>query len=270
MAVEVLARAKLNLALHVVGRRADGYHLLDSLVGFAAVGDVVRARASGVLSLTVTGPMGAGLGAGPDNLVLRAAALVGPAALELEKHLPLASGIGGGSADAAATLQALVALGGRMPSEAQVLGLGADVPVCLHGRPVRMEGIGEVLTPVGLPPAWVVLVNPGVEVSTPAVFRALQSRSNASMGAVPRFADAVELAGWLAARRNDLQAPALGLRPEIGAVLAALEGVEGCLLARMSGSGATCFGLFAEARAAEAAAQALARPGWWVKAAALQ
>ncbi|MCW1920038.1 4-(cytidine 5'-diphospho)-2-C-methyl-D-erythritol kinase [Rhodobacter sp. KR11] len=269
--IERRARAKVNLALHVTGRRGDGYHLLDSLVGFADFGDVVRVRASDVMSLTVTGPMAAGLGAGEDNLVLRAARLMGrPAAITLDKHLPLASGIGGGSADAAATLRALADLHGvDLPDPAAVLGLGADVPVCLLGRPARMAGIGEDLTPLRLPPAHLVLVNPGVTVSTPEVFRALTRRDNPPLPVMGDVPDAAALADWLAGTRNDLQEPALRLRPQIGAVLAALNAVPGCLVARMSGSGATCFGLFAEAALAEAAALSLARPGWWVQFGAL-
>ena len=269
--VEGLARAKVNLALHVTGRREDGYHLLDSLVAFADFGDVVRVRPAEDLSLTVTGPMAAGLGAGEDNLVLRAARLMGrPAAITLEKSLPLASGIGGGSADAAATLQAMARLFGLdLPDPAAVLGLGADVPVCLLGRPARMAGIGEDLTPISLPPAYLVLVNPGFAVSTPQVFRALTRRDNPPLGTIPGFADARDLAAWLTATRNDLQAAAVTLRPEIAEVLAVIEATPDCLLARMSGSGATCFGLYAEARAAARAAARLARAGWWVQAGAL-
>ncbi|NBZ86969.1 4-(cytidine 5'-diphospho)-2-C-methyl-D-erythritol kinase [Stagnihabitans tardus] len=272
MAAEVsrLARAKINLALHVTGRRGDGYHLLDSLVCFAEVGDVIRVARAEDLSLKVTGPMGAGLTAGEDNLVLRAARLMPSAAIVLEKHLPLASGIGGGSADAAATLLALAELHGvPLPEAGAVLGLGADVPVCLAGSPARMRGIGEDLTPVTLPPAHLVLVNPGFGISTPEVFRALTSRENPPLAGIPRFVDVAALAAWLARTRNDLEPAALRLRPGISEVLAALTAQEGCLLARMSGSGATCFGLFAEAEAAKSAALSLTRPGWWVRAAAL-
>ena len=268
--VERLARAKVNLALHVTGLRGDGYHLLDSLVCFAEMGDVIRVSQAKGSSLTVTGPMGAGLTAGEDNLVLRAARLMPPAAIELEKHLPLASGIGGGSADAAATLLALAELhGAPLPEAGAVLALGADVPVCLAGSPARMRGIGEDLTPVTLPPAHLVLVNPGFGVPTPDVFRALTSRENPPLSDIPAFADAAALATWLAGTRNDLEPAALRLRPEISGVLAALAAQKGCLLARMSGSGATCFGLFAGAEAAEAAAQSLTRPGWWVQSAAM-
>jgi 4-diphosphocytidyl-2-C-methyl-D-erythritol kinase len=271
-----LARAKVNLALHVVGRRADGYHLLDSLVVFAEFGDRITVAPGQGLRLTVTGPQGGGLAADDDNLCLRAArAMAGPGAqITLEKHLPVASGIGGGSADAAATLQALARLWRvPLPDAAAVLALGADVPVCLAGRPARMEGVGEVLSLLPpLPAAWLVLVNPGVAVSTPAVFRALERRDNARLPAtLPRLATAGELAAFLMMQRNDLEAPAMALAPVIGQVRSALSAQSGCLMARMSGSGATCFGLFPDALNAAAAAAALrqAQPGWWVKAAEL-
>ena len=265
------APAKINLALHVTEQRSDGYHLLDSIVVFAGVGDWVTASPADRLSLTVTGPRGAGL-SGDDNLVLRAARTLGiGAALELEKHLPVASGIGGGSADAAATLRALCAMtGAALPDAAAVLALGADVPVCLVGRPVRMQGVGEVLTPLPpLPECYVVLVNPGVAVATPAVFKALLRKDNPAMAEMPSCGSTLELAAWLREQRNDLEAPAIGLAPVIADVKAALEARPGCLLARMSGSGATCFGLFASEELAVAAATALREdaPAWWVAAA---
>ena len=270
--VQRIARAKVNLALHVVGRRADGYHLLDSLVAFADFGDVVTVEPAPSLSLSITGPMAADLSAGPDNLVLKAAQMLGSplgAAITLEKRLPIASGIGGGSADAAATMQALGAIWGcALPDAGQVLALGADVPVCLAGQSCRMAGIGDQISPLALPPAHLVLVNPGVGLSTAAVFGALLCRDNPPLPPAAPMPDAVALAAYLGHCRNDLEAPALSLVPQIGAVLAALQGQTGCLLARMSGSGATCFGLFASASAAEAAATALrAQSGaWWVQA----
>ena len=270
--VQRIARAKVNLALHVVGRRADGYHLLDSLVAFADFGDVVTVEPAPSLSLSITGPMAADLSAGPDNLVLKAAQMLGSplgAAITLEKRLPIASGIGGGSADAAATMQALGAIWGcALPDAGQVLALGADVPVCLAGQSCRMAGIGDQISPIALPPAHLVLVNPGVGLSTAAVFGALLCRDNPPLPPAAPMPDAVALAAYLGHCRNDLEAPALSIVPQIGAVLAALQGQKGCLLARMSGSGATCFGLFASASAAEAAATALrAQSGaWWVQA----
>jgi 4-diphosphocytidyl-2-C-methyl-D-erythritol kinase len=274
------APAKVNLTLRVTGRRPDGYHLLDSLVVFAGVGDRLTVAPAPDLSLAVTGPFGPGLAAEPDNLVLRAAhslaaaaGVVARGALTLEKNLPVASGIGGGSADAAAALGLLArAWGVSLPDgtlDALALGLGADVPVCLARRPVRMAGIGEILAPVpALPPLGLVLVNPGVACPTAAIFRA---RAAAGAGfsatdAVPpaeRFATPASLAAALGASGNDLEAPAIAMAPIIAAVLAALRAQPGCLLARMSGSGATCFGLFPDAAAASRAARALVGAGWW-------
>jgi 4-diphosphocytidyl-2-C-methyl-D-erythritol kinase len=273
------APAKVNLTLRVVGRRADGYHLLDSLVVFAGVGDRLTVRPSAGLSLVVTGPFGAGLAAESDNLVLRAArglaeaaGIVARGALTLEKTLPLASGIGGGSADAAAALRLLARFWGvALPPEAMhrlALGLGADVPVCLAGRAARMGGIGEVLAPVeALPPLGLVLVNPLVACPTPAVFRA-----RAASGAGFSPADAVPastmrtpaaFAAALAVSGNDLEAPAIAVAPVIAGVLSSLRARPGCLLARMSGSGATCFGLFADAAEAARVAASLPDAGWW-------
>lgn len=260
------APAKLNLTLHVTGRRADGYHLLDSLVVFLALGDVVTVS-PGPLALELTGPFAADLAADPDNLCLRAARLAGRAArISLEKNLPVASGIGGGSADAAAVLRALDA---RPPGLGM---LGADLPVCLAGRPARMRGLGEILTPLPpLPALHVLLVNPGRGLSTPQVFKALRHRDNAPMpDPLPDISDAAALIDFLRDCRNDLEAPAIGLLPEIAACLGAIRD-RGARLARMSGSGATCFGLFASAAEARAARDRIARtnPGWWVAASGL-
>lgn len=272
MAIEEFAAAKLNLALHVTGRRADGYHLLDSLVVFAGVGDRVTVQPADALSLCVTGPEAAGLTAGEDNLVLRAARAFGAgrgALITLDKCLPLASGIGGGSADAAATLRALSRLW-RLPppGAAEVLALGADVPVCLAGRPARMSEIGERLAPVPrLPEAAVLLVNPRAAVATPAVFQALKRKDNAALEVLPpAFGTPAALAAWLSRQRNDLEAPAVMVAPAIADALTAIR-KAGPLITRMSGSGATCFGLFATPGEAEAAAGAIAtgHPGWWVR-----
>jgi 4-diphosphocytidyl-2-C-methyl-D-erythritol kinase len=272
MAIEEFAAAKLNLALHVTGQRADGYHLLDSVVVFAGVGDRVTVAPADALSLRVTGPEAAGLTAGEDNLVLRAARILGAgrgARITLDKRLPLASGIGGGSADAAATLRALSRFWRLpLPGAVEVLSLGADVPVCLAGRPARMSGIGERLTPVPrLPEAAVLLVNPRVAVATPAVFRGLTRTDNAALEVMPpAFGTPAALAAWLSRQRNDLEAPAVAVAPAIADTLAAIR-ETGPLIARMSGSGATCFGLFAAPAEAEAAAGAVAagHPGWWVR-----
>ncbi|MDT8857244.1 4-(cytidine 5'-diphospho)-2-C-methyl-D-erythritol kinase [Paracoccaceae bacterium Fryx2] len=279
MAAEVFAPAKINLTLHVTGQRADGYHLLDSLVVFAEVGDTVTVAPADTLRLTITGPQAAALPVTDDNLVLRAARALDPArgaAITLEKVLPVASGIGGGSADAAATLRALSALWGvPLPGPQAVLRLGADVPVCLAGVPVRMTGVGEGLVPLAhpLPQGWLVLANAGVHVSTPAVFRAMARRDNPAMPRdLPRLRSLPELAAFLQMQRNDLEAAAVGLAPVIARCKAALSALPGCLMARMSGSGATCFGLFADPLTATAAARTLqaAEPGWWVAAGAVR
>ncbi len=278
------AWAKVNLYLHVVGRRDDGYHLLDSLVAFAQVGDTVEAQADDAVTLVLDGPGAALLGDDGNNLVIRAARALAARAriktgarLRLIKRLPVAAGIGGGSADAAATLRALSDLWGvSLPSAdlaALALSLGADVPVCLGGRAVSMGGIGEVLTPApALPPAWLLLVNPRISLETPAVFRARQGdfSTPAPLDRVPR--DAADLAELLSARRNDLTTAAITLVPAIGEILARLSAIPGCLLARMSGSGATCFALFAREDQARAAQSVLedSQPQWWVAAAPLQ
>jgi 4-diphosphocytidyl-2-C-methyl-D-erythritol kinase len=265
------APAKINLALHVTGRRADGYHLLDSLVVFARVGDTLAARPSARLTLAIAGPFAEGLSAGPDNLVLRAARLVGVGAeLTLTKILPVASGIGGGSADAGAALRLLSRLSGKpVPPPGHLLALGADVPVCVASRACRMSGIGEVLDPVSVPACWLVLANPGVPVPTGAVFAALRRRDSPPLEALSGRPGLEAFCGWAMRARNDLEAPAIGLRPVIGEVIAALAAQRGCRIARMSGSGATCFGVFAREADARAAADAIrqGRPDWWVEAA---
>jgi len=269
-----LARAKVNLCLHVTGQRPDGYHLLDSIVAFPKVGDLVEIERSKTTSLTLGGPFGADLAADGDNLVLRAALLVNlPVSIRLTKSLPIASGIGGGSADAAATIRALAQIGGRNPTQQEMLGLGADVPVCLASVPTRMRGIGDRLDPLpALPECWCVLVNPGFACPTAPIFAALASKSNPPIHAMPsRFADPAMFFEFLHGTRNDLQQPAIALNPEIGAVIDRVASCEGCGFARMSGSGATVFGLFEDAETALAAADALRGEGstWWVAAAPL-
>jgi 4-diphosphocytidyl-2-C-methyl-D-erythritol kinase len=271
------APAKVNLTLHVTGRREDGYHLLDSLVVFGPAQDQLHAAPSDGLSLTLAGPFSAGLAAEADNLVLRAARALAAwagrppqAALVLEKHLPVASGIGGGSADAAAALRLLARLWSLdVPGAAMArlaAGLGADVPVCLACRPARMAGIGDLLTPAPqLPPCGMLLVNPGVALATADVFRARTGPLTQAAAWPGSWPDAAAMAGDLSAQHNDLEPPALGLCPPVGAVLAALRATPGCLLARMSGSGATCFGLFADAAAASQAGDNLPA-AWWRKA----
>jgi 4-diphosphocytidyl-2-C-methyl-D-erythritol kinase len=278
MAVTAFAPAKVNLYLHVTGRRDDGYHLLDSLVAFVDVGDRLTAAPAESLSLLIDGPEGADLAAvGDDNLVLRAARLLADragitagAALHLEKHLPIAAGIGGGSSDAAAALLALNRLWRLSLNEEALCSLGArlgaDVPACLYRRAVWVGGIGERLDPAGpLPDTGILLVNPRRALPTAAVFAARRG----PFGDVERFAPvpnkASALARALMPRRNDLTEAAIGLVPEIAAVLARLGRLPGSLLARMSGAGATCFALFANRAAAEEARKvvAAAEPRWW-------
>ncbi|MEX1152638.1 4-(cytidine 5'-diphospho)-2-C-methyl-D-erythritol kinase [Parvibaculum sp.] len=274
------APAKINLSLRVMGRRTDGYHELQSLVVFAHCGDRVMAEPADELTLVMRGPFAAALAGDPDNLVLHAARLLrertgvkAGARLALEKNLPVASGIGGGSADAAATLRALVRLWGTDPGAAALremaLSLGADVPVCLDARPAMMSGIGEKIVRLAtLPRFHLVLVNPGIALSTAEVFRGLSAPLLEGMPVaptVPTFATLDELAAWLVGAANDLEAPARRLAPEVGTVLAALEASGECRLARMSGSGTTCFGVYAREMAARAAAATIAQahPDWW-------
>lgn len=274
-----LAPAKVNLALHVTGRRDDGYHLLDSLVVFTTFGDSIHVATSDTDGFGISGPYASGISDSSDNLVLRARDLLrrlspdrpcGPVHIRLGKNLPVASGVGGGSSDAAATLLALVRhwklplAAGRLAAEA--LALGADLPMCLAARPLIARGIGEALSPVpALPSLPLVLANPGVAVSTPAVFRALVHRDNPPLPALPPIGGPEAIADWLAMTRNDLEMPARAAAPAIGDALHALR-QEGAALARMSGSGATCYGLFADMLTAQAAAKAIAarHPDWFV------
>ena len=279
-AVVLEAPAKVNLALHVTGLRKDGYHLLDSLVAFGGAADRLVLQPADHLHLAVTGPFAKGLEREPDNLIVRAARLLAKSLdhpptghVTLEKHLPIASGIGGGSADAAATLLGLLRLWERTirdeTLEQIALELGADVPMCLEGACLKAGGIGDELEkgpilPKGLA---IVLINPQIPISTPEIFKSLKSRDNDPMGPIPSaFLSVKALADWLGDQRNDLQMAAIEQAPVIEMVLQALLDEGDCLFARMSGSGATCFGLFASAQEAEAAARHLtfSHPNWWV------
>ncbi|MDR3518033.1 MAG: 4-(cytidine 5'-diphospho)-2-C-methyl-D-erythritol kinase [Azospirillaceae bacterium] len=276
------APAKINLYLHVLGVRPDGYHDLDSLVAFARVCDTVAVTVAEQPALTIDGPFGAPLAAEPPtgNLVWRAlhalAEAVGRApavAIRLTKELPLASGIGGGSSDAAACLRALTRLWRLDPHDRRLrdvaAGLGADVPVCLAGVSAYFGGIGDqVEAAPALPSCPVVVVNPGVPLSTPAVFKARRGPFSAAARLIEIPYDVVALATLLEQRRNDLADAARGLDPAIDPVLDSLDAAPGCLLARLSGSGATCFGLFRDADdAGRAAARIHAEhPAWWVRA----
>ncbi|MEM9210369.1 MAG: 4-(cytidine 5'-diphospho)-2-C-methyl-D-erythritol kinase [Pseudomonadota bacterium] len=264
------ARAKVNLALHVTSQTQDGYHCLDSLVAFADVGDRLTFSPADHLNLSITGPFAGDLSPNADNLVLRAARLMGapPVLITLEKNLPVASGIGGGSADAAATIRGLSRLtSSDLPGIEQQVALGADVPVCIFGHACRMQGIGEVIEPLeGFSGLNVVLVNPGVAVSTRDVFDGLSSKTNSSLPDFVRFDDLC-----LSELRNDLERPARAICPEIDDVLSALS-ESGSYLARISGSGATCYGVFATEENARHAADHLSQqyPDWWVTSAALR
>ncbi|MEM9522630.1 MAG: 4-(cytidine 5'-diphospho)-2-C-methyl-D-erythritol kinase [Pseudomonadota bacterium] len=267
--VDAHAPAKINLALHVTGRRPDGYHLLDSLVAFAAIGDEITCKPSDDLTFRVTGPHAAGVPTGPENLVLRAAGIMGVerVSIELNKHLPVAAGLGGGSSDAAATLRALSKLTGHpLPAGDALLRLGADVPVCLRGQSARIRGIGERIDSIVIPALAAVLINPGVSVSTSEIFRALPQKTRPPMPeTMPEWKTVDELSTWLTAQRNDLETPAIAFRPIIADALAALRN-DDVLLARMSGSGATCFGICSDAKTARNVAKRIAdaHPDWWV------
>lgn len=270
-----LARAKINLWLRVVGRRADGYHLLDSLVAFTDLADTLEVSPSDGLSLVLEGPEAPSLAGEADNLVLRAARLlagragVSPrAALRLAKHIPVAAGLGGGSADAAATLHALVDLW-RLALPVEELfdlaaALGADVPMCLAGRPALVSGVGEVLRPAPpLPPCAILLVNPRTPLATSEVFAARRGPFSAPMAGPSSWPDLGGLVAALAARGNDLADAAISLRPAIADLLAALGRTEGVRYAAMSGSGATCFALYDDVDAAGGAAAGLPEHWWW-------
>lgn len=278
------APAKINLTLRVTGRRADGYHELCSVVCFASTGDVLRLSGGSALDLSVDGETAAQAGDVSDNLVLKAARALQSQMPDLKvghfhltKRLPVAAGLGGGSADAAAALRLLARLNELAPVDWRLMraarATGADVPVCLDPRPRIMRGIGELLSgPLALPKLDAVLVNPRVVCPTAAVFKNLGELSEGEDPAakllekndVPEFGALIEA---LKRSKNDLEAPALSLVPVIGEILAALRGTSGCTLARMSGSGATCFGLFASAAAANAASAHLqsSYPDWWIQ-----
>lgn len=269
-----IARAKVNLYLRVTGRRADGYHLLDSLAVFADAKDIVTAGHAEDLTLDIRGAEAEALTGEADNLVLRAARALAEAtgrapkaAITLTKLLPVASGIGGGSADAAAALRVLDALWetglDAAALEAIAAQLGADVPVCVASRPARMMGVGEILSAAPeLPACGLLLANPRIALPTPQVFRARRGEFSPPAEMPGRLADAAALADWLRPLGNDLQDAALSLCAAIAEVLSAIAAQPGCLLARMSGSGATCFGLFATPAQAQAAAKALPA-AWW-------
>jgi 4-diphosphocytidyl-2-C-methyl-D-erythritol kinase len=277
------APAKVNLTLRILGKRADGYHDLESLVVFAGIADQVRLTLDAPLGLDVDGPTAAAAGDVADNLVLRAARelLARTDGLRcgrfaLAKHIPVAAGLGGGSSDAAAALRLIMRVNGIARGNPRLMdaarATGADVPVCLDPRPRIMRGTGDLLSaPLDLPTLPAVLVNPGVPVPTRDVFGKLrlapgERRGEASEIAAAQLKDRDALLAYLKSQPNDLEAPAIALQPVVAEVLGELAPLDGCLLARMSGSGATCFGLFETDAAATRAAKALStpHPGWWV------
>lgn len=280
--ITTIARSKVNLFLHVTGKRNDGYHLLESLVVFPEWGDKITVKKSKSLTLEVTGPFSKMIGSTEENLALKAAHLLKHEAgsndgahIILEKNLPVAAGIGGGSADAAAVLKSLNMLwniGFSNDHLGQIgLTLGADIPVCLYGKPAMMSGIGEQISGLQeFPKFHILLVNPGISVSTRDVFSQLKISEKIVSLYDFNGRTARELFIKLAAMRNDLEAPALEVAPVIDAVLSTIKLQKGCHLARMSGSGATCFGLFEEEEAAQMAARDIqaSHPDWWVQVAA--
>ena len=281
-----LAPAKINLTLRIFGRRADGLHELESLVAFAPFGDRLTLWPDGSLDLKVSGPMAAGAGPLADNLVLRAARALAEriegvtlGRFALSKRLPSGAGLGGGSADAAAALRLIAKANGLGLDDRRIheaaRATGADIPVCIDSRPRVMRGIGEILSaPVALPKLGILIVHPGLALPTGPVFKALglapgeQYAKTPSPSAPGEAANRDALLAWLAAGRNDLERAAISIAPQIADVLSAIAGLAGCRLARMSGSGSACFGLFDSGRAAAAAAKRLAatRPSWWVRA----
>jgi 4-diphosphocytidyl-2-C-methyl-D-erythritol kinase len=284
--VSEAASAKLNLALHVTGRRADGYHSLEMLVAFADLADELEAAPAARDTLTITGPFAAALGNSESNLVLKAlaafrarwpGALPAGLSLRLHKNLPVAAGLGGGSADAAAALRLFARIGQGSFPFADLLAiattLGADVPMCLYSLPAEVRGLGEIVLPLKqFPAAHVVLVNPLVPVVTADVFRRLARRDNP--GLPPRvdpLARPAQLGLWLGETRNDLEPPAMALVPAIADIKRHLAAIDGCILARMSGSGGTVFGLFGSSAQAHQAAHDLRMlwPDYWVAAAPL-
>jgi 4-diphosphocytidyl-2-C-methyl-D-erythritol kinase len=302
-----LAPAKINLTLRISGRRADGYHELESLVAFAPFGDRLTFSPNGPLDLDVSGPMADGAGPVAGNLVLRAARALADridglrlGRFALHKELPSGAGLGGGSADAAAALRLIARASGIRLDDPRVhdaaLAAGADVPVCLDPRPRVMRGIGEILSaPTTLPQLGIVIIHPGFPLPTGPVFKALglapgqpyaggRSRSGGVRpeaalreqpsygGGTPQLPQQREsLLAWLACEHNDLEAPAIATAPAVAGVLAVIAGLAGCRLARMSGSGSACFGLFDGGEAAATAAKhvASAQPSWWVRAGVL-
>lgn len=267
---EVFAPAKVNLTLHVTGQRDDGYHLLDSLVCFPSIGDRLTFQPSEKMALTIHNAPD--LPTDGSNLVMQAAQMVlggDPHAMELFKSLPIAAGIGGGSGNAGAVFRYAADRAGTAYDPIQVSMLGADVPVCVASKPQRFQGIGEIVTPIDPWPqsAYMLLVNPRVPVSTPQIFTALEQKSNPPMPAdLPHLGTIDDLVSFIASQRNDLQGPAIAQQPVIAEVIDTITATPGCLFARMSGSGATCFGIYDTHEQVLKAAASIGsiRADWWV------
>ncbi|MDA1238460.1 MAG: 4-(cytidine 5'-diphospho)-2-C-methyl-D-erythritol kinase [Proteobacteria bacterium] len=268
---KLLAPAKINLTLHVTSQRSDGLHLLDSLIVFTKLGDILSFKSANKTSLSVTGLERFSFPVDQNNIILKAANLAGSGyqrEIFLKKILPVSSGIGGGSADAAATLRDIAHLGFSV-SQKEIFNLGADVPACLKCQPLRVQGVGETFQVI---PNWpkggaLILVNPRIPLSTSKVFNALLRKDNEPMETkIPFFKNIKSLANFVLKNRNDLQDTSIKLEPEISKVLISIKKTEGCLIARMSGSGATCFGLFETLRGANEAASRLRKdfPNWWI------
>lgn len=274
----IQAPAKVNLYLHVIGRRDDGYHLLDSLFVFVKDGDVIEVKESDSLSLNICGPYADALTGGDENIVLKSAKLLAKtcnrkplAAITLKKNLPVAAGIGGGSTDAAATLKALIKLWNlKVPDPLLyeiALNLGADVPSCLKAKPVQVSGIGEILTPApDLPTLFLVLVNPNRPVFTPDVFKLRKSVFSQPNPFTQKMTDFEDFIKALSVRQNDLSDAACQIEPAVAEILQVLNEYPSCRLARMSGSGGTCFGVFSTEREASLCCKNLhkMRPDWWI------
>lgn len=283
MTVRVFAPAKINLTLHVTGQRKDGYHLLDSLVMFAGVGDVLTLTPAAENELTVSGPESKGVPTDARNLVMQVASTLWqdqPHEIHLEKNLPAAAGIGGGSADAAACFRGLSLLmqhsdpafdAKQFADRAMrdLLNVGADIPMCMASKPARIGGIGDQIEVLDAAPKLaILLVNPRISVPTPSVFAALKNRTNPAMTDMPSdISNTSAFIDWLSEQRNDLEPAAISQAPAIATTLTQIGQTSGCLLARMSGSGATCFGLYQTTREADEAARQIEEfdADWWVK-----
>ena len=268
--VKMLARAKVNLCLHVTGKRDDGYHLLDSLVVFPEIGDVLTVSAADTLTMTIDGPFSDALSP-VSNSVKDAARMIANgrgASVQLTKNLPVASGIGGGSSDAAAALNLLADHWNTpLPNQTELLELGADLPVCMTYKPKRMQGVGDILSAMpNLPKFAIVLVNSGGAVSTANIFGALTTTENTPISPFTNFETQTDLFNYLATQRNDLFRAAAKFDPDIRNIINSLSKTNNCSVARMSGSGGTCFGLFPDIQSAKTAQHSInqQQPDWWV------